>query len=234
MTKFSIIALAALVATPLHAEPAPVTPISTAPSTATAIATKLFPDGTYRKMLGPSFTKMMSGMIDQMGDVPLGDLMKSYGFEPESAPKLDKATLNKIMAILDPAFKERMRLTMDGMFKNMIPLFEQMEPELRTGLAESLGNRFSTAELGDLKTFFDTPTGNSFAAQQMLLVMDPAVMGRMQAQMPKIMQAMPALIGDAVKATAALPKARKYADLTASEREELAALLGIDPKKMKK
>jgi hypothetical protein len=238
MTKFLLIALAASVGTPLHAQPVVAADAAatapTAPSTATAIAAKLFPDGTYRKMLGPSFTKMMSGMIDQMGDVPLGDLMKSYGFEPDSAPKLDKATLNKVMTILDPAFKERMRLTMDGMFKNMIPLFEQMEPELRAGLAESLGNRFSATELGELKTFFDTPTGNSFASQQMLLFMDPAVMGRMQAQMPKIMQAMPALIGDAVKATAALPKARKYADLTPSERDELAALLGIDPKKMKK
>ena len=160
--------------------------------------------------------------------------MKSYGFEPDSAPKLDKATLKKVMMILDPVFKERMRLTMDGMFKNMIPLFEQMEPELRMGLAESLAHRFSATELGELKTFFDTPTGNSFASQQMLLFMDPAVMGRMQAQMPKIMQAMPTLIGDAVKATAALPKAKKYADLTPSERNELAALLGIDPKKAKK
>ena len=239
MTKFLLIALAASVATPLHAQPVPAgdtaaTTVTTAPPTATAIAAKLFPDGTYRKMLGDSFTKMMSGMIDQMGDVPLGDLMKSYGFEPDSAPKLDKATLNKVMAILDPVFKERMRLTMDGMFKNMIPLFEQMEPELRMGLAESLAHRFSSSELGELKTFFDTPTGNSFASQQMLLFMDPAVMGRMQAQMPKIMQAMPTLIGDAVKATAALPKARKYADLTESERNELAALLGIDPKKAKK
>lgn len=239
MIKFLLIALAASVATPLHAQSIPAadiaaTTVTTAPPTAIAIAAKLFPDGTYRKMLGDSLSKMMSGMIDQMGDVPLGDLMKSYGFEPDSAPKLDKATLNKVMAILDPVFKERIRLTMDGMFKNMIPLFEQMEPELRAGLAESLGNRFSTTELGELKTFFDTPTGNSFASQQMLLLMDPAVMGRMQAQMPKIMQAMPALVGDAMKATAALPKARKYADLTTSERDELAALLGIDPKKAKK
>ena len=239
MTKFLLIALAASVATPLHAQPVPAgdaaaTTVTTAPPTAAAIAAKLFPDGAYRKMLGDSFTKMMSGMIDQMGDVPLGDLMKSYGFEADSAPKLDKATLNKVMMILDPVFKERMRLTMDGMFKNMIPLFEQMEPDLRMGLAESLAHRFSAIELGELKTFFDTPTGNSFASQQMLLFMDPAVMGRMQAQMPKIMQAMPTLIGDAVKATAALPKARKYADLTVSERNELAALLGIDPKKMKK
>jgi hypothetical protein len=56
----------------------------------------------------------------------------------------------------------------------------------------------------------------------------------MQAQMPKIMQAMPTLVGDAAKAAATLPKAKKYEDLTEAERNDLAALLDVDPKKMKK
>ncbi|UVO55337.1 DUF2059 domain-containing protein [Sphingomonas sp. SUN039] len=235
----TMIALATLaLATPLSAQTVVAThdaPPAAAPSpVATDIAAKLFPDGTYRKMLGDTFSKMMSGMIDQMGNMPLGDLVKAYGLDTDAAAKLDKATVNKVMAILDPAFKERMRLVMDGMFKGMIPLFEKMEPDLRAGLAESLAHRFTPAELGELKTFFATPTGNSFAGQQMLLFMDPAVMGRMQAQMPKIMEAMPTLVGAAAKAAASLPKAKKYADLTEAERAELAALLGIDPKKMKK
>ena len=151
-----MIVLAALaLATPLTAQTVVTssdTPaVTPAPSfAATDIAAKLFPDGTYRKMLGDGFTKMMSGMIDQMGNVPLGELMKSYGLEADAAAKLDKATLNKITAILDPAFKERMRLVMDGMFKGMIPLFEKMEPDLRAGLAESLAHRFTPVELGEL------------------------------------------------------------------------------------
>jgi hypothetical protein len=237
--KTTIVMAALVFAAPLSAQTVVAssdTPtIAAAPSPLAAnIAAKLFPDGTYRKMLGDSFSKMMSGMIDQMGNVPLGDLVKSYGVDADVAAKLDKATVNKIMAILDPAFKERMRLVMDGMFKGMIPLFEKMEPDLRAGLAESLAYRFTASELGELKTFFATPTGSRFAGQQMLLFMDPAVMGRMQAQMPKIMEAMPTLVGDAAKAAATLPKAKKYEDLTEAERNELAALLGVDPKKMKK
>jgi hypothetical protein len=210
----------------------PAAPVTTSP-TATEIAAKLFPDGTYRRMLGDSLGKMMSGMVDQMGNLPLGDLAKAYGLDAQAAARLDKATVNKVMAIVDPAYRDRMKLVMDGMFKGMIPLFEQMEPELRAGLAESLAHRFTASELGELKAFFATPTGSSFASQQMLLFMDPAVMGRMQAQMPRIMQAMPALVGDAAKAAATLPKAKKYQDLTEAERNELAALLGVDPKKMK-
>ena len=220
-----------MLAPPVQAQ-APATEV--VPPVATAIAAKLFPDGIYRKMLGETFSKMISGMMDRMTELPMADFMKAAGIEQEQAAKLDKASMAEIMSITDPAYKDRMRLTMDAMFKGMIPLFEQMEPELREGLAESLAHKFSVAQLGELKAFFDTPTGSSYASQQMMLFMDPAVMGRMQAQMPKIMQAMPSLIGDAVKATAGLPKPKKYSDLSPAERDKLAKLLGIDPAKMKK
>ena len=223
---------------PVAASPIAALPVSvslgTASPGAAVIAAKLFPDGTYRKILGETFSKMMSGMIDQLGDVPLDDFMKAYGVDATAAPKLDKPTMNKIAAIVDPAFKDRTRLMMNTILRGMIPLFETMEPELRAGLAESLTRRFTLAELRELTTFFDTPTGSSFASQQMMLFMDPAVMGRMQMQIPKITRALPALAGDAIKATAGLPKAKKYADLTPPERRELATLLGISPKKAKR
>jgi len=225
-------------ASPIAASPVSVSLGAASPGAASpgaaVIAAKLFPDGTYRKILGETFSKMMSGMIDQLGDVPLDDFMKAYGVDATAAPKLDKPTMNKIAAIVDPAFKDRTRLMMNATLRGMIPLFETMEPELRAGLAESLARRFTPAELRELTTFFDTPTGSSFASQQMLLFMDPAVMGRMQTQIPKMTQALPALAGDAIKATAGLPKAKKYADLTPAERRELATLLGIGPKKAKR
>ncbi|MFM9853086.1 MAG: hypothetical protein ACKVOJ_09805 [Sphingomonadaceae bacterium] len=236
----TILALAALMAgTPLAAQTLvstsnQPTAISASTPVATEVAAKLFPAGTYRQMLGETFTKMTTGMLDQIGDLPLGEIAKAFGFDEKNRPQLDKATLSKVMAIIDPAFKDRTRLIIDGMFKGMIPVMETMEPELRAGLAESLSTRFTPAQLTELKAFFETPTGSSFAAQQMLLFVDPAVMGRMQAQMPTLMQAMPKLVGDAMKAANSLPKARKYADLTKDEREELAKLLGVDPKSVTK
>jgi len=201
---------------------------------ATDLAGKLFPYGTYRKMLGPAMTQMMSGMSDSMGAMPIGPFLKAAGLPESDAAKMDKATLGEIMAILDPAYKERMRRTMDGMFAAMIPLFEKLEPDLRAGLAVSLDKRFTATQLTDLRSFFATPTGSAFASQQMLLFMDPAVMGRMQTAMPKIMQELPGLIATAAKSTADLPKAKSYKDLTTEERDRLAKLLGVDPKKLNK
>ena len=240
MKKSVMIALALIVATPAIAKTeAPVTVtarnITTGTPLASEIAGKLFPDGTYRKMLGPSMTKMLSDMTDSMmTTVPLGPLLKSVGLPEESVTKLDKSTLGEIMAVTDPHYRERMRRGTNAMFSAMLPMFEKLEPDLRAGLAISLDNRFSSAELGDLNTFFATPTGSSFASQQMMLFMDPAVMGRMQAAMPKIMEAMPTMIAAMTDATKDIPKARSYKDLTPAERARLSQLLGIDPEKTKK
>jgi hypothetical protein len=238
MMKSVMIALTLTAASPAIAQTnAPVATTAPGMTTGTPLASeiagKLFPDGTYRKMLGPAMTKMLSGMTDSMTTMPIGPLLKSFGLPEEQATKLDTSTLGEIMAVTDPHYRERMSRGMDAMFSAMIPMFEKLEPDLRAGLSVSLDNRFSPAELNDLKTFFATPTGSSFASQQMMLFMDPAVMGRMQTAMPKVMEAMPKMIAAMTEATKDLPKAKTFKDLTPAERARLSQLLGIDPEKTK-
>ncbi len=212
---------------------APAAPAPVASPAAGTIAGQLFPNGTYRKMLGPQFMQMMSSMTGSMGNMPIGPILKAAGLDESQATNLDKVTIQQIMDIVDPAYKQRMDLMMTSMFTEMVPLFETMEPDLRDGLAISLQSRFSQPQLAELQTFFATPTGSAFASQQMMLFMDPAVMGKMQAQMPKIMEAMPGLIAKSMKVMEGLPKPKKYSDLSKADRNRLAALLGIDPKEMK-
>lgn len=236
--KTIVTMMALALATPVLAQtdapaPPPAAVAKPASPAATAIAARLFPDGTYRKMLGPQFTQMMSSMTGSAGNMPMGPFLRAAGIDETKAARLDKVTIAQIMEIVDPAYRQRTDLMVTGMFKEMIPLFESMEPDLRDGLAQSLDNRFSAAQLAELGTFFATPTGSAFASQQMLLFMDPAVMGKMQAQMPKIMEAMPGLVAKAMKSMEGLPKPKELKDLTKEERARLAALLGIDPKEMK-
>jgi hypothetical protein len=226
-------ALAQVTATPADTGAAPAPAAATASPAASAIAAQLFPNGTYRKLLGPSFTQMMSSMTGSMGAMPIGPILKAAGLDETHGASLDKVTIQQIMDIMDPVFKQRMDLMMTGMFTEMVPLFETMEPDLRDGLALSLQSRFTQPQLTELQGFFATPTGSAFASQQMMLFMDQAVMGKMQAQMPKIMEAMPTLVAKSLKAMEALPKPKAYKDLTKDERARLAALLGIDPKRMK-
>lgn len=240
MKTVTIVALALAASTPAMAQtaaapdaPPPAAPAPVASPAATTIAGQLFPNGTYRKMLGPQFTQMMSSMTDSVGTMPIGPILKAAGVDEARAGNLDKVTIQQIMDIVDPAYKQRMNLMTTTMFAEMVPLFETMEPDLRDGLAVSLQSRFSQPQLAELQAFFATPTGSAFASQQMMLFMDPAVMGKMQAQMPKIMEAMPALVAKSMKAMEGLPKPKQYKDLTKEERARFAALLGVDPKDMK-
>lgn len=198
---------------------------------ATEIATQLFPDGTYRRLLGPTFTQMMSSMVDNIGSVPVPELARAVGADEKAVKALSKVSAVELMAIIDPAFKQRQKLMMEATFTAMIPVFETMEPDLRDGLALSIQSRFTPVQLAELKLFFATPTGASFASQQMFLFSDPAVMGRTQARMPKIMAAMPEFIGKAIKATEGLPKPRKMGDLTAAERERVSEMFGMKSEK---
>ncbi|WP_404713653.1 DUF2059 domain-containing protein [Sphingomonas sp. MMS24-J13] len=200
---------------------------------ARAVAGKIMPPGTYRTILQGSLNAMMSGMMSQMMDVPVQQFAATAGMPAEDAKKLGGATTRQVMSVIDPAFDERSRLSMTAMMDGMSDVLVKMEPDIREGLAEAYATRFSAVQLAELKAFFDTPTGSSFAAQQMTLMTDPAFMRRMQGVMPAIVKAMPDVIKRVQAATAHLPKPKKASDLTDAERARLAQLLGIPPEKLK-
>ena len=231
MKAFLIAATLALVPAMTLAQ---TTPDPAAVAAATRIAGALLPDGTYRKMMSGTFDKMMSGMVDQMGNLPLREIMIAAGMSEEDAPKLSPDALKQVMEITDPVFKQRMDLGMKAMMGSMVDMMSKYEPAVREGLSEAYARRFTPAQLGDLERFFATPTGKDYAAQSMLIYTDPAVMNRMMAMMPEMMKEMPKMVGAMTEATKDLPKQRKYSDLTQAERDRIATLLGIDPKKMKK
>jgi Uncharacterized protein conserved in bacteria (DUF2059) len=197
------------------------------------IAGRLLPDGIYQKMLGGTMDQLMSGMMDQMMDLPLRDIVGMSGIKMDELKALGPGTMKQILAIMDPAFRERMDVSMKVMMGEMGGVMTAMEPEMRSGLAEAYANQYDVDQLTEIERFFATPTGSTFAAKSTLIMMDPAMMKRMQAMMPKIMDAMPAIIQKVTSATASFPKARDYKALTADERAKLASLLGMKASDLK-
>jgi Uncharacterized protein conserved in bacteria (DUF2059) len=222
--------------------PATTVPVATVPpvsapdlqlSAAKRIAGKLLPDGTYRKMMTGTLDKVLSGMMDQMSELPIRQLAAIGGITPEQAKSIGPGSLKEMMAILDPAFDQRMKITMTTTMGGMVDLMSKMEPSVRDGLAEAYASHFSQSQLGELEAFFATPTGNAYAAQSMLVYTDPAVMNRMQAMFPEIVKAMPAIMQKATAATASLPKPRTMEQLTPAERAKLKQLMGSAPARRK-
>jgi len=190
------------------------------------LADKLFPPGTYSRLMGSTMNSMMDSMMDSMMQMPIGQFARMAGVPEQDLAKLDKASMAQLMEILDPAFKERSSLSMRAMMGGMTSLMTDFEPRVRVALARAYARKFTPAQLKELDAFFNTPTGGVFAAESFAIYGNPEMLGAMQALMPELMQKMPELMGAVQKATAHLPPPRKPKDLTPADKARLEALLG--------
>lgn len=206
---------------------------ATVPDVAQAVVLKLFPVGTYRLMMGESFSKMMDGMVDGMMAMPASDLARIGGLSDDQAAQMSPATVQEAMAIIDPHFRDRMTLGTKQMMSAMTDLMDSFEPKVREALAKSYARRFTPQQLAEMDRFFSTPTGSAYAAQSMTVFMGPEMMGTMRDLMPEMMKRMPDMAKKAQAAVKDLPPPRRIRDLSKDEREKLARLLGTNPKDLK-
>ncbi|WP_144096628.1 DUF2059 domain-containing protein [Croceicoccus sediminis] len=188
----------------------------------------LFPEGIYERMMRGTMEQMTGQMMESMMDMPMRNLIAQMGLPEDKVAELGEASMREMMEVLDPHFLERMQLTNSVMMDGMIDVMASMEPAMREGLTEAYADKFTAAELNELTAFFATPTGTKYAENAMLIFMDPKMMAKMQEAMPKIMEAMPGLIGKVKEATAHLPPPRKPEDLTEEERERIINLATED------
>ena len=191
---------------------------------------KFFPVGTYRRLMGDTMTKMMDGMMGSMMKMPLRQLMSLSGKDADELIGLDDTSIEEISAIVDPHFRERTKLGMDAMMGSMVDMMDEFEPNVRDALTRAYARKFDKAQLGEIDRFFATPTGGKFAHEYMAIFADPEIMKEMMGLMPQMLKKMPDMVSSAEKATAKIPKARRYAELSKAEREKLASLLGISVK----
>lgn len=242
MPKFHLIATTAMLtaAVPAFAQAAPATPAPAVqapvdPATlaeARLVIGHLVPPGVYKKIMGPMMAPMIDNMGGMMKAMPLKQIAEMGGISAQDAAALDKVDVEQVMAIYDPHWQERMRLSMHAMFDAMGDFFTTLEPELREAMAQAYARHFTLGELKDLDQFFGTPSGSRFASQYMTIMTDPAMTDEMKAMMPKMMQQMPQFIAAAQKATAGLPPPRKIEDLSPANKAKLAKAIGITPDKL--
>lgn len=246
MLKFSTFALAAAVGLaigqPAAAQGAPAAtqaPPDAARETAAKVTIDyIFPAGTYGKMFGGSFSRIMDQTMNSMAAMPMADLVRSTGIPQDDIAKLGQTTLADVMEIMDPAYKQRQKAAMDAMMPALNNMMASMEPSMREVLADAYARRFTLEQLSDMNRFFATPSGTAYANNSMLIMLDPEVVGRISRGTPKMIQdlmaQMPAIQKRIEAATADLPKARSYADLTQDQRARLAKLIGVDEQDLAK
>jgi hypothetical protein len=214
------------------ASSAPIDPAQLA--LARSIVGKLAPNGIYRRMMQGSLDQMMGGMSDQMMNMPIRQFLAGTDVPKDQVAKLGNTNMRDIMAILDPAFDQRMHATMAALMASMTDTLSSFEPQMREAMAQAYVHNFTPTQLADIDRFFNTPSGAAFAGRTMTMMNDPAVRTQMQEIMPAIMQSIPKIMQKVQAETANLPKPKTYADLTDADRARLAKLLGVDPAELKK
>ena len=228
--RSSLIALALLAAPTAHAQG---TPDAARVAAARPVVDKIFPVGTYRRMMNGTLSKMMDSMMDGVMKMPIVQFARIGGVPEEKLAGLDEASMDQISAIIDPNFRQRTKLGMDAMLGSMVDMMDGFEPKVRDALTRAYARKFDGKQLGELAAFFKTPTGDLYARESMMMFMDPEIMGEMQALMPEMMKKMPEMAAKAEAATKSLPPPRKIAELSQEERGKLAKLLGVKASDLK-
>ncbi len=229
-----LILLAATLATPAAAQSAaPAAVVAAAPAdparlaVARRIATRIWPDGSMEKMMGAMTSQMTGQITDRMLDVPLRDLAAAGGLSESDRAKMSKASLRQVMAIVDPAFEQRIAVMQRVMMPELGRITGKLEPEFREAMAVAYTRRFTVAQLGEIEAFFATPTGGAYAAASMQIAADPEYLAKMQQVVPLVLKELPAIMAKVKAENDKLPPARTFKDLTPAERDDIARILGI-------
>ena len=191
------------------------------------VVSKLFPEGTYAKMMQDSMQPMMQGMLGDLAGKPAISLMKLTGLGMSDLAALDETQLEQAAALLDPAADERNAAMGEVTVAMITDVMNQIEPAYRAGLTRAYAVRFSEAELADLDGFFSTKTGGRYAGESFLIFADPQVMSAMNDMMPAMMEMMPTMMGQMAEVAERYPEGRRFSDLDAGEKNQLAELLGV-------
>lgn len=98
----------------------------------------------------------------------------------------------------------------------MEPMFAQMEPPMRAALTRIYARRYSVEQLGELETFFSTPTGAAYAADSLTLMNEPEMVAGLTEAMGAMMSAMPKAMSGAYSEDAAAEAAAAAVDAAAA------------------
>ncbi|MEM6856765.1 MAG: hypothetical protein AAF559_02765 [Pseudomonadota bacterium] len=193
---------------------------------AQSVVMKLFPEGTYGKMMDETLAPMMDGIMGNIVGTPAIALMELTGLPPSTLTDVDEAKLTEAVALLDPNAAERNAEIGRVTIEMVSGIMAKIEPSYRAGLARAYAVRFTQDELADLDAYFATRVGSKYAAESFLIFADPQVMSAMNEMMPAMMESMPTMMGDIGALAEKYPKGRTFSELSSEEQDQLAALLG--------
>lgn len=194
------------------------------------IAGAIVPNGSYRKIMAETLQKIIEPMMQAMDEIPLAAIASFAGVGEDEITLKEGATLSELMIIVDPHYKQRNRAMMTRITDILIDLSDDMEPPIRSGLAQAYARRFTAGELDAAARFYETEAGAKIAGESLAIFASPEVMSASMEMMPKFTERLMGTMEELSEGSDDLPPRRTLDDLSDEERDKMADLMGLDRK----
>lgn len=190
------------------------------------IVMKVLPDGAMMEVMGSTFDNVL-GPIMELANADAGAAFAGVlGHRPEDLA-LDEAQTAQVLAIVDPAWRERNAAISNVTQATLADMMARMEPIMRNVMGELYAIYFDEQELRDINAFFDTESGLSFARQSYAMAGDRRIVAAMVQDPELLFGAFAQFPAQMEEAMAGLPQVRTFADLSPAERARLVELTGL-------
>ena len=189
------------------------------------IIAKVMPEGSMAEMMDGMLNEFLGPMMELAGSPAKAKLAEHLGLEVTDL-ELSNADAAELLELIDPAWEEKHKREMDMMPKMMREIMAVMEPPMRKAMSEIYAIEFSAPQLTEIENFFETETGALFARKSYTMSGDPRVLSATMQSMPAMMGPLASIETAMAEATADLPEAKAFADLSAEEKAKFAELTG--------
>ena len=193
---------------------------------AQAVVAKLLPPGTLQEVMGAMYDRILDPIMALAAQPSEAAAASQLGVEADLL-ELDAEQAAEVLALLDPAWRERQERTMAATQAAIGKMMTAMEPTMRSAMSELYAVNFDERELADIDAFFSTESGAAYARKSYAMASDPRLMGAMMQSMPEMMGSFAEMEAELAAATADLPPPRSYVDLGQDQRARLAELTGL-------
>ena len=190
------------------------------------VVARMIPDGAMAEMMDSMFNGMLEPLMAMEREPTASQVATQLGVSVYGLDMDDDAAA-EALAILDPAWQQRHEIEAGMMPQIMANMMTTLEPVMRKAMSEVFAANFTNTELTDINSFFKTESGMAYARKSFTIASDPRMMAASMEAMPDMMGAFATMGEQMESATAELPEARNYDELTVNERARIASLAGL-------
>ncbi|MDP8995346.1 MAG: DUF2059 domain-containing protein [Pseudomonadota bacterium] len=123
--------------------------------------------------------------LQPLADVLIETPIAALGLPiPADAGLRPEATIGEILAQFDPHYRERLRIVLDLLSRDLGRAFAAAAPEYNRITAELYAREFSVAELDAASRFFGSPAGRTLMRESVAALSDPDFMRDLMSLVP--------------------------------------------------